>query len=143
MWTSECRYCVDNSIRFFIVGKGSNCLFDDRGFDGAIMLNRIQFLERIHGGIYRVGSGYPFNKLGVQCSAEGFAGLEFACGIPGTIGGAVFMNAGAHGQVLPFYLDMTSLFEWRLKGISYNGRSLKKKTVFAVTIIRFTLAIHV
>ncbi|CAN6451615.1 unnamed protein product [Victoria cruziana] len=92
------RYCVDNSIRFFIVGKGSNCLFDDRGFDGAIMLNRIQFLERIHGGIYRVGSGYPFNKLGVQCSAEGFAGLEFACGIPGTIGGAVFMNAGAHGQ---------------------------------------------
>lgn len=85
-----------------MVGKGSNCLFDDRGFDGCVILNRIDFLERLETpGLYRVGSGYAFNMLGVQCSREGFSGLEFAGGIPGTVGGAVYMNAGADGQVPP------------------------------------------
>lgn len=74
-------------------------MFDDRGFDGCVILNQIEFVERTEQGIYRVGSGYPFNRLGVQCSIEGFSGLEFAGGIPGTVGGAVYMNAGANGQV--------------------------------------------
>lgn len=95
---SVLRYCTSNDVRWFVVGKGSNCLFDDRGFDGCIILNRIEFLERLSTGLYRVGSGYAFNMLGVQCSREGFSGLEFAGGIPGTVGGAVYMNAGADGQ---------------------------------------------
>jgi UDP-N-acetylenolpyruvoylglucosamine reductase len=82
-----------------VIGKGSNLLFDDRGFDGCIILNRIDFLETHEPGIYRAGSGYPFNVLGMQCSRDGFSGLEFASGIPGTVGGAVYMNAGANGQV--------------------------------------------
>ena len=49
--------------------------------------------------MYYVGSGYPFNQLGIQCSRAGFSGLEFAGGIPGTVGGAIYMNAGADGQV--------------------------------------------
>lgn len=49
-------------------------------------------------GLYRVGSGFRFNRLGVHCSNEGFTGLEFAGGIPGTVGGATYMNAGANGQ---------------------------------------------
>ncbi|KAH7533283.1 hypothetical protein FEM48_Zijuj04G0114400 [Ziziphus jujuba var. spinosa] len=95
---SAIRYCHENSIRFIIIGKGSNCLFDDLGFDGCVILNRIDFLERKEHGVFRVGSGFRFNKLGKQCSNEGFAGLEFAGGIPGTVGGAIFMNAGANGQ---------------------------------------------
>ncbi|XP_043715775.1 UDP-N-acetylenolpyruvoylglucosamine reductase-like [Telopea speciosissima] len=95
---SAIRYCCDHSIRFIIVGKGSNCLFDDSGFDGCVILNRIDYLERIEPGIYRAGSGFPFNRLGVHCCNEGFGGLEFAGGIPGTVGGAVYMNAGANGQ---------------------------------------------
>ena len=93
------RYCRTHSIPWFVVGKGSNCLFDDRGFDGCIILNLIHFFEDIGLGRFRVGSGYPFNMLGVQCSRDGFSGLEFAGGIPGTVGGAVYMNAGADGQV--------------------------------------------
>jgi UDP-N-acetylmuramate dehydrogenase len=69
------------------------------GFDGCVILNRIEFLETNQPGIYRVGSGFRFNKLGMQCSNEGFTGLEFAGGIPGTVGGATYMNAGANGQV--------------------------------------------
>ncbi|KAF9591393.1 hypothetical protein IFM89_004078 [Coptis chinensis] len=104
-----CRYCCEHSIRFLIVGKGSNCLFDDNGFDGCVILNRIEFIERIEPGVYRVGSGYPFNRLGLQCCNEGFSGLEFAGGIPGTVGGAAYMNAGANGQiVLPRYERLSS-----------------------------------
>ncbi len=93
------RYCQNHNIPWFVVGKGSNCLFDDRGFDGCIILNRINFVEVLDSGVYRVGSGHAFNILGMLCSRDGFSGLEFASGIPGTVGGAIFMNAGADGQV--------------------------------------------
>ncbi|XP_019052358.1 PREDICTED: uncharacterized protein LOC104591993 [Nelumbo nucifera] len=91
-------YCCERCIPFIIVGNGSNCLFDDSGFEGCVILNRIGFPERIEPDIYRVGSGYQFNRLGVQCTNEGFSGLEFASGIPGTVGGAAYMNAGTNGQ---------------------------------------------
>ncbi|KAM0945835.1 putative UDP-N-acetylmuramate dehydrogenase [Dioscorea sansibarensis] len=97
---SAIRYCKARSMPFLIVGKGSNCLFEDRGFDGFVMLNRLEHsaVEVVEPGTYRVGSAFPFNRLGVRCSSEGFSGLEFAGGIPGTVGGATFMNAGANGQ---------------------------------------------
>ncbi|KAL7221551.1 hypothetical protein ACSBR1_023496 [Camellia fascicularis] len=95
---SALRYCHENSLRSMIIGKGSNCLFDDLGFDGCVILNQIGFLERIEPGMFRVGSGFRFNHLGILCSNEGFTGLEFAGGIPGTVGGAAYMNAGANGQ---------------------------------------------
>ncbi|KAK6266550.1 hypothetical protein QUC31_017387 [Theobroma cacao] len=95
---SAIRYCHVNSIPYIIIGKGSNCLFDDLGFDGCLILNRIEFLERIDPGVYRVGSGFRFNQLGVLSCNEGFTGLEFSGGVPGTVGGATYMNAGANGQ---------------------------------------------
>ncbi|XP_057823068.2 uncharacterized protein LOC131035390 isoform X6 [Cryptomeria japonica] len=58
----------------------------------------IDFVEKIFPATYRVGSGYAFNQLGLQCSKDGLTGLEFGTGIPGTVGGAVYMNAGAGGQ---------------------------------------------
>ena len=64
-----------------------------------MILNRIEYVSALGGGVYEAGGGYPFNQLGIQCSKEGYTGLEFAAGIPGTVGGAVYMNAGADGQV--------------------------------------------
>ncbi|KAL2531603.1 UDP-N-acetylmuramate dehydrogenase [Abeliophyllum distichum] len=114
---SAIRYCNEHSIRFMIIGKGSNCLFDDMGFDGCIILNGIELLKTIEPGLYRVGSGYPFNRLGVQSATEGFTGLEFAGGIPGTVGGAAYMNAGANGQETADTIDciemITSEGEYR------------------------------
>lgn len=81
-------------MRYLIIGKGSNCLFDDAGFDGLVILNKIDFFEQQGGHIY-VGSGYSFSRLGALTARNGWKGLEFASGIPGTVGGAVFMNAGA------------------------------------------------
>ena len=59
-------------MRFIVIGRGSNYfyiyLFDDLGFDGCVILNQIGFLERIHSGIYRVRSGFKFNRLGLLTS---------------------------------------------------------------------------
>lgn len=91
-------YCDLNCIPCFILGKGSNCLFDDRGFNGCIIHNKIQFSKPDGKGNFFVGAGYSFALLGVQTAREGFSGLEFASGIPATVGGAIYMNAGANGQ---------------------------------------------
>lgn len=90
-------FCHENQIPVFILGKGSNTLFDDRGFNGLVILNRMDYLN-ISENEFKVGSGYSFARLGVQTAGLQFSGLEFAAGIPATVGGAVFMNAGAGGQ---------------------------------------------
>ncbi len=90
-------YCFKMSIPFFVIGKGSNCLFDDRGFDGLIIQNKISYLK-IDGCEVDVGAGYSFSMLGNRTAKLALGGLEFASGIPATVGGAVFMNAGANGQ---------------------------------------------
>lgn len=84
-------------LPFFILGKGSNCLFDDRGFDGLVILNRIDYFnsEDVY---FKVGAGFSFARLGQITARLGFSGLEFAAGIPATVGGAIYMNAGANGQ---------------------------------------------
>ncbi|KAK9114989.1 hypothetical protein Syun_021786 [Stephania yunnanensis] len=115
------RFCRDNSIGFVIVGKGSNCLFDDKGFHGRVILNRIDFVQNtddgLLGGCYRVGSGCPFNRFGIQSCIDGFSGLEFAGGIPGTVGGAVYMNAGADAQEMEDLAAIVSV-TFRLKASS-------------------------
>ena len=90
------RFATQNRLRFFSLGKGSNVLFDDRGFDGLVIHNKIVFCEETQGEFY-VGAGYSFSLLGTQTARKGWAGLEFASGIPGSVGGAVYMNAGANG----------------------------------------------
>ena len=90
-------YCSNRNLPFMVIGKGSNCLFDDLGVDGAVLLNKIEFFEQEIPGTFHVGAGYSFSLLGVQTARQGWGGLEFASGIPATVGGAVFMNAGANG----------------------------------------------
>lgn len=89
-------YCHENDLSFHLLGKGSNSLFDDRGFDGLVIQNKIQFCE-IEGNLVRVGAGFSFSHLGVKTARQGLSGLEFASGIPASVGGAIFMNAGANG----------------------------------------------
>lgn len=80
--------------RYIVIGKGSNTLFDDAGFDGTVIVNKIQFIEWSETEV-KVSGGYSFSMLGSAAARNGFTGLEFAAGIPGSVGGAVFMNAGA------------------------------------------------
>lgn len=84
-------------LPFHVLGKGSNSLFNDQGFNGVVILNKIDFFEEKFPGSFHVGAGYSFSLLGVQTARQGWTGLEFASGIPASVGGAVFMNAGANG----------------------------------------------
>ncbi|TXI40266.1 MAG: UDP-N-acetylmuramate dehydrogenase [Nitrosomonas sp.] len=91
-------YAHNKGISYIILGKGSNCLFDDRGYDGLVILNKIGFLEEKAPGVFYVGAGYSFSRLGAFTARKGWSGLEFASGIPGSVGGAVYMNAGANSR---------------------------------------------
>ncbi len=104
-------YCFKEKLRFIAIGKGSNLLFDDRGFNGVVILNKIHFCENSE-ALWHVGAGYSFALLGVQTARRGFSGLEFASGIPGSVGGAVYMNAGASGgETFQTLLEVTFIAE--------------------------------
>ena len=87
-----------HNIKYFILGKGSNTLFSDKEFNGVIIkLDKLNNFKIKETEIY-VESGMILSKL-VQASVKNeLTGLEFAIGIPGTIGGAIYMNAGAYGS---------------------------------------------
>lgn len=89
------RFCYTHRVRYLLLGKGSNCLFDDLGFHGIVLHNKIGFLDIFPDGRLHVGAGYSFAHLGTLTARKGLRGLEFASGIPGSVGGAIFMNAGA------------------------------------------------
>ncbi len=84
-------------IPFTVIGKGSNVLFDDHGYDGMIIHNAISECSIQKNEVYATG-GYSFALLGTKTAREGLSGLEFASGVPGSVGGAVYMNAGANGK---------------------------------------------
>ncbi len=85
-----------NSTKFMVLGNGSNVLFSDELYDGVIIkldeFNKIEFT----GTRIDVGAGAPLMKVAYQSVRRGLTGLEFATGIPGSVGGAVYMNAGAY-----------------------------------------------
>lgn len=86
------------NINYFILGKGSNTLFSDNEFNGAIIkLDKLNNFEIKQNEIY-VESGMILSKLVQESVKNNLTGLEFAIGIPGTIGGAIYMNAGSYGS---------------------------------------------
>lgn len=108
--------CIQKNIRYKIVGNGSNLLFDDRGFNGAIIFTeKMNSTEYIHkdGSIYiKVGCGKLLTELASEAGKKhALSGLEFAFGIPGSVGGAVYMNAGAYGGQMSDIIAETEYFD--------------------------------
>nr|WP_221301817.1 UDP-N-acetylmuramate dehydrogenase [Texcoconibacillus texcoconensis] len=100
----------DENIPWFIIGKGSNILIKDEGINGLVIHLGEGFKHfSNHDGVVRVGAGYSLIGFATQLSKQGWKGMEFAGGIPGTIGGAVFMNAGAHGSDMSCVLTKAHL----------------------------------
>ncbi len=89
------KYAKENNIKYKVIGNGSNLIFAD-DFDGIIIkLDNFNHLEIIDNFVV-VGAGYSLPLLALNLSKEGYSGLEFAAGIPGTVGGSIFNNAGAY-----------------------------------------------
>lgn len=92
------KFCGENEIRTMILGAGSNVLFKDDGYKGAVINLKGDFLKtELSGEKITAGAGLMLNKLAVLARDNSLEGLEFSYGIPGTVGGAVYMNAGAYG----------------------------------------------
>lgn len=90
------KYLEENNISFKIFGNGSNILASDKEYNGVIikLSNLNKLLE--NEDILEVEAGYNFSILCNKMSKAGYKGFSFGCGIPGTVGGAVYMNAGAY-----------------------------------------------
>lgn len=91
-------FCRDAEIPYYIVGNGSNLLVSDKGYEGVIIqvykeMSRITVKE----GRIAAQAGALLSKIAGKALEEGLTGFEFAAGIPGTLGGACVMNAGAYG----------------------------------------------
>ena len=92
-------YMKAKSVRYGIIGRGSNVLVDDNGFDGVILLFGSDFASiKIHENIIRCDAGALLASACVHAQQAGLSGMENLFGIPGTVGGALFMNAGAYGS---------------------------------------------
>ncbi len=92
------KVAKENSFPVFILGNGSNVLVGDKGIRGAVLClyKNLNCLEVSGDEIY-AGAGVLLSAASLVAANSGLSGLEFASGIPGTIGGAVYMNAGAYG----------------------------------------------
>lgn len=88
-----------HGVKWRAIGRGSNLLVSDSGIEGIVVkLGEGVADLTIEGSEVTVGGGYSLIKLATIISKQGLSGLEFAGGIPGSVGGAVYMNAGAHGS---------------------------------------------
>ncbi|NRG43468.1 UDP-N-acetylmuramate dehydrogenase [Bacillus sp. CRN 9] len=128
---------VEHKVKWTAIGRGSNLLVSDDGIEGVVIklgkgVNDID----MDGGNLRVGGGYPLVALATQISRKGYSGLEFASGIPGSVGGAVYMNAGAHGSDISNILTAAHILfpngqmEWLTNDVmafSYRTSVLQKK----------------
>jgi UDP-N-acetylmuramate dehydrogenase len=93
-----CAFSKENERPLTVIGKGSNLLVSDDGVEGIVMsLSQLNNIELLDTGTVRAGAGAALTNLCNFALKEGLSGLEFAFGIPGSVGGAVFMNAGAYG----------------------------------------------
>lgn len=91
-------WCLSNGIPYTIIGNGSNLLVSDQGILGVVIeLGKPASGIRIEGQRVYAEAGAMLSKVAYEAAQAGLAEMEFASGIPGTIGGAVFMNAGAYG----------------------------------------------
>jgi len=93
------KFCNQRGVKFFIVGRGSNLLVKDGGFRGVVIcLSHPNFSKiELVGAKLRCGAGARLKHVAIEARRNGLCGLEFLEGIPGSIGGALRMNAGAMG----------------------------------------------
>ena len=92
---------LDNGTKFFLIGNGTNLLFSDEGFRGVVVKLGDGFSWiNFDGEEVSCGAAFPLSRLARETAEKGLGGLEFAYGIPGTVGGGIKMNAGAYsGQI--------------------------------------------
>jgi len=112
-----------NRLPFQVVGGGSNLLVSDRGFDGLVIKMANAGLS-VRGERIECGAGAPLAKALSVSVGHALAGLEWAIGIPGTVGGAIIGNAGARGSTIADIIETVAAYNYKQKRSEILSRSL-------------------
>lgn len=133
-----------------ILGWGSNILPSDAGISGAVLVNKAREISVLPGGVMEADSGAGFQDLFLKSAQAGLSGLEFAVGIPGTLGGALVSNAGAYRNNIS---DRVVAVEWVRNGVcewvdpseiefSYRDSILRRPNPPAIVLTRVRLQLE-
>lgn len=122
------------NLDYYIFGWGSNLLVSDKGFDGLVIKNNIKGIK-VEGNKILIKSGNFLSELVKTCLENGFLGMEKMAGIPGTVGGAIYGNAGAYGEATSDHLEAVKVFDggkivWLKKNdmeFGYRDSGFKRK----------------
>lgn len=120
-----------NHVKHKIIGNGSNLIFEKHYNGVLIKLEAFHHLE-INDTMITVGAGYSIMKLALKASRMGLSGLEFATGIPGTVGGAIFMNAGAYKSDMGYIVKTVTVLtpELEIKELTNQEMEFHYRTSF-------------
>ena len=133
--------CTRQDIPYLFVGHGSNLLMSDAGYDGLVIQNRCKGIQV--GPLTHAESGVSFGSLFMQTARAGFTGLEWAIGIPGTVGGALVSNAGAYrGNIGPLVKSVRVFADGRDQTVgpdwmefSYRDSRLRRSGIGGTVIL--------
>ena len=119
------NYIRSNGFKYKVLGNGSNLIFSNNFYDGILIkLDNFSSLD-INDDLVSVGAGYNLMKLALKCSMMGLSGLEFATGIPGSVGGSVYMNAGAYNSDISSILESALVLTPDLSIVKYSNDDFK------------------
>ncbi len=138
------KFLWKNELPFIVIGGGSNILVSDKGVRGVVVMNRAKKVT-FHPGdqpSVTAESGVVFSNLANRCASKGLGGIEWAAAVPGTIGGAVYGNAGAFGGDVAGSLLSTELltengrerFSVEQMGYGYRASVLKRGELKAIVL---------
>ena len=140
------EFCWEKDVSFFLLGAGSNVLFSDQGFEGLIIQNqtkKITIHQLSETPTITAESGANLGLMARKAAISGLSGLEWAATVPGTVGGAVFGNAGAHGSDINTNLLLAEILQqnqgisvWKKEDFQYGYRDsvLKNRTKNGVVL---------
>lgn len=139
------KICRENNLKFFVIGNGSNLLVPDDGYNGVIIKIKSEFSNiQVEGECLIAHSGAKLSEVYTVAYENSLTGFEFASGIPGTIGGAIFMNAGAYGGEMKDIVESVEVLDFdnyevkELKNeeldFSYRKSIIQRKNYIVLTI---------
>ena len=108
---SALHLLIDSAVPFFILGNASNVVFDDADFNGAVLFTTAMKGLTLRENCMTVSAGTPLTAIAVSARDAGLSGAEFAYGIPASLGGAVYMNAGAFGGCMADICQNSTAFD--------------------------------
>ncbi len=121
------RYIKENNLEYKILGNGSNLIFSDGVYEPILIkLDELKKLE-INDTIVTVEAGYSLIALAMKTARLGLTGMEFATGIPGTVGGAVYMNAGAYKSDMGYIVSEVKAIDPELNIVTLYNKDLNYK----------------